>query len=251
MAGLDDPIIGIKEDFRSPQRKHREREEFWIEIEEQRKAVEDGTLSCTRCDRPFARQDGQFSVSYILSHIPDGTCGKVPFCRECSFEVLGGWDGVYPEDADSWGLDEGCDVCQPILAEEGKRVDKASQRRTLLMPESYGSRLIQEPEQRPQQYVVGDRSVRRDELQSILMMFKYILVTVVPPTSEAKMMLREVDRIEKAVQHANNIRDWDWLEGMGESYVSEEDAPYDSKGDKFLCPKRWWPDLPPCPLTFI
>lgn len=158
---------------------------------------------------------------------------------------------MYPEDADSWGLDEQCDTCQPILTEQRDRMDKASRRRTLLMPESYGSRLVQEPEQRPQEYMVGDRSVSRDELQSILMMFKYILTTMAPPVAQTKIMLEEVDRIGKAVQYANNISDWDWLEGIGESYVSEDDAPYDSKGDKFLFPKRWWPTLPPCPLIII
>lgn len=75
MASLDDPVIGIREDFRSSTRQHREREEFWAEVEERRKAVEDGTLRCVHCDGPFAGQEGQFSVSYILTHRPDGACG--------------------------------------------------------------------------------------------------------------------------------------------------------------------------------
>ena len=158
---------------------------------------------------------------------------------------------MYPDDSGSWGLDEECTVCQPILAEQAKQMDEASRRRSVWMPESYGNRLVQEPERRQQEYIVGNRTVSRNELQSVLMMFKYVLVTVLPNRSDANRMLNQVDRIKKAVLYANNILDWDWLEGIGESYVPSHDTPDVSKCDKFLHPKRRWLVLPPCPLTMV
>ena len=119
------------------------------------------------------------------------------------------------------------------------------------MPESYGRRLVQEPERRSQEYIVGDRTVRRDELQSILKMYEYILVGVAPEGPLTEIMLKEVNRIDRAVQNANNISDWDWLEGIGESYLTEYEVPSEFKGDKLLYPKRWWPELPPCPLRIV
>ncbi len=251
MASLDDPKVGIKEDFRSPERQCREREAFWAEVNERGQDVADGKLHCARCGEPFTGDGGGFSVSFTLTHRPDGGCGEVPFCQQCNFAIGGGWDGVYPDDADSWGLDGECPACQPILAEQEKHWDEATRRRSLRMPESYGSRLVQEPERRQQEYIVGDQPISRTELQSVLIMFKYILGRVLQTHPKTGMMLREVNKIESAVLYANNIHDWDWLEGIGESYVSDHDAPDVSKGDKFLYPKWWWPVLPPCPLTIV
>ena len=188
---------------------------------------------------------------FIYTHRPDGGCGEVPFCQQCDFAIRSGWDGVYPDDADSWALDEECPACQPILAEQAKQLHETSRLRSLWMPEPYGSRLVQEPERRQQEYIVGDQPISRTEVQSVLIMFKYILGGVLQTHPKTGMMLREVNKIESAVLYANNIHDWDWLEGIRESYVSDHDAPDVSKGDKFLYPKWWWPVLPPCPLTIV
>ena len=83
------------------------------------------------------------------------------------------------------------------------------------------------------------------------MMFKFVLTKMLPADQDSRIMLNEVERIEKAVQYANNVSDWDWFEGVGESYVPEGDSPDGSIGDRFLYPKRWWHTLPPCPLTLI
>ena len=249
MAVLEDPSVGIREDFRSPERQRRERDEFWAEVSATRQAVNDGTLLCTRCNEPFTSDGKSYSASYIQIQDPGGSCGEIPFCRDCGFAVAGGWEGEYPDDADFWRLDEECVHCQPILAEYMKQLDEAQSRRSVLMSEPYGSRLVVEPQRRRQEYIVGSRTVSRGELQSVLMMFKFVLLKVLPPDQEARMMLKEVERIEKAVQYANNVTDWDWLEGIGESYVPKDDVPDDSIGDKFLYPKRWWPELPPCPIT--
>ena len=79
MASLDDPIVGIREDFRSPERQRREREAFWAEFKRRRQDVADGKLRCARCDKPFVVEDGGYSLSFIQTHRLDGGCGKVPF----------------------------------------------------------------------------------------------------------------------------------------------------------------------------
>ena len=251
IAKSEDPSVGIREDFRSPERQRREREEFWNEVRASHQAVDDGALRCARCSEPFVSEGERYSVSYIETHDPGGSCGEVPFCRDCSFAIGGGWDGVYPGDADLWGLDEECVDCKPFLAEHKKRLDESQSRRSVLMSEPYGSRLVVEPQRRRQEYIVGSRTVSRGELQSVLMMFKFVLTKMLPADQDSRIMLNEVERIEKAVQYANNVSDWDWFEGVGESYVPEGDSSDGSIGDRFLYPKRWWHTLPPCPLTLI
>ena len=254
IADLGDPIVGIKEDFRSPERQCRELETMLADSEKRRQDVADGKLRCARCDEPFTIKDGELLVSYIFTHLQYGGCGKAPFCDECFFAIQWGWDGVYPDDAASWGLNEDCPKCQPILNEQNKRVDKSSQKRSVSMPAPYGRRLVWEPEKRTQSYIVGDRTVSRDELQSVLMMFEYFLSIVVaeyPENVEARLMTEQVNKIGQAIQFANGIRDWDWLEGIGESYVPGVES--QSTGDKFLYPKRWpgWQEFPQFPLKIV
>lgn len=251
MARLDDPIVGIREDFRSPVRKRREEEAFWSDFEARRQDVAAGRLRCTRCNKPFMKQDDGFAVSYIYIHRPTEGCGRVPFCQECEFAIRGGWHGVFPDDASSWGLDDECAACLSILADQEKEWTSIERLRTLSMPESYGTRLVQEPRRRHQEYIVGNRTVSRSELQSVLVMFQYILVRFLPMGRYAGRMLEELISIEKAVLYANRIFDWDWLEGIGESYVPTHDSPDMSRGDKFLFPRRWWTELPPCPLAIV
>ena len=200
LESLDDPVVGIKEDFRSPERQRQEREASWAEWKERRQDVSDGKFRCARCDKPFTIQDGGFSLQFIQTHRPDGGCGEVPFCQECGFAVGGGWDGVYPDDAGSWGLDEECPACQPILADHARISDEVKRRRTLSMPAPYGRRLVHEPDRRQQSYIVGDKTVSRSELQSVLMMFKYVLDKVLPTHPHVHIMRNEVDKIGNAVQ---------------------------------------------------
>ena len=251
LATLDDPIVGIREDFRSPYRQRKEREALCKEFEQQRRDVAGGKLRCVRCDRPFAGTGDGYSVSYIYTHRPDGDCGQVPFCDDCLSAVWQVREDEVTEDASSWSLNEDCAACQIVLSKHLPKVDELQQRKGVWMPEPYGRRLVQEPERRVQQYVVGNRTVSRRDLQSVLMMFKYVLVKVLPADPRSRSMLRELNRINRAIQYANNIVDWDWLDGIGESYVPEYETPDDAEGDKYLYPRRWWPDLPPCPLTII
>ncbi len=257
---LDDPVVGVKEDFRSPQRQRREWEAWDAGFEAMRQEAVAGTLRCIRCDRSLATEDSGFSVTHIDIHKPDDGCGQVPFCQECEFRLRGGWDGVYPDDVASWELEEDCPSCQIILAEQAKRIEQlekgASRRRSVEMPESYGSRLVHEPERRQQSYIVGNQTVSRGELLSVLYMFHYILAEILKtyPKDPKAVMFREiVSGVVNTVQYTNNMYDWDWLEGIGEGYISEHDDPDNSKGDKHLWPKRWpgWQQLPPCPLLWI
>lgn len=254
IAALDNPLVGIKEDFRSPQRQRRELENMLSDSEKRRQDVADGKVRCARCDEPFTINGNGLRVQYISTHLQCGGCGKAPFCDKCFFAIRGGWGGVFPEDAASWGLKEDCPECQPVLNEQKKTLDESSQIRSVWMPASYGIRLVQEPPKRTQSYIVGDRTVSRNELHSILLMFEYILGVTskeYPNHSEARLMAREVKKIGYAIQFANGIRDWDWLEGIGEGYIPETDSPF--VGDKFLYPKRWpvWQEFPRCPLEIV
>ena len=251
MESLDNPAVGIREDFRSPECQRKERQEFWREVEQRERDVSEGNLRCARCDKPFTCGPDGFFLSFMDTHKQEGGCGTVPFCGQCNFDVMGGREGVYPDDADSWGLDQECTECQLILSEHTKRMDKVSYRRVVSMPEPYGSRLVHEPERHPQEYIVGKQTVSRGEMQTVLMMFRFWLYKVLPNQPNLGLVLSEVDRILNSVQFANNIRDWDWLEGIGESYVSEDDAPDYAGGDRFLYPRRLWPEVLPCPLDFI
>ena len=258
MEGSDDPKLGIREDFRSPERQRREFEAWHSEFEAMREKAATGTLRCTRCDESLAGDDGGFSATMINIHKADGSCGQVTLCRQCEFSLRGGWDGAYPFDVDSWMLDEDCQFCKKILSEQAKRLEeqeeKAGQRRSVEMPEPYGTRLVQEPERRQQAYMVGNRTVSRDELLSILYMMDYVLAVMLkthPKHTRTVLWRKDVHRVANAVLYANNMYDWDWLKGIGESYVYESDATDGSKGDKFLYPKRWGGgEVPPCPLLW-
>lgn len=158
---------------------------------------------------------------------------------------------MYPEDADSWGLDSSCERCQPIIAEQRQSLALAQWTRSVEMPEDYGRRPVAEPQTRQQGYLVGEQTVSRSELQAVLMLLEYVLVCWLPPAERTALMLEEVQRINRAVLYANSDLGRDWLEGVGESYIPERDVPDDSIGDKFLWPKRWWSELPPCPLAVV
>ena len=259
MAILDDPVVGITDDWTASSRDWHTRlqdeahEEFNERFAWLREAIREGRLSCTRCGKPFELTDGGtgFHASFIESHRPDGECGQVPMCRACDFALRGGWHGEYPDDAGCWGLDTDCADCRPLIAEQAQRLDDAQRTRSVEMPEPYGRRVVTEPQRRPQGYVVGDQTVSRSELQAVLMLFKYVLTCWLPPTDRYVRMLEEVDRVNMAALYANNDLNWDWLEGVGESYIAESDVPYNSLRDKFLYPNRWWKELPPCPLAII
>ena len=83
------------------------------------------------------------------------------------------------------------------------------------------------------------------------MMFQLVLIRMLPDWKYSGAMQKEIVKIEAAVLYANSIRDLGWLDGIGERYVSERDHPDTLGGDKYLYPKQWWKDLPPCPLTIV
>ena len=249
IASLEDPKIGIREDFRSSERQQREKDARWAEAERKRQEAAEGRLRCIRCDEPFTiDEDGNLGTSFIITHRSEGICGEVPFCRECSFAITGGWDESYPDDADIWGLEENCPACQPFIEEQSKIHDTMALQRSLEMPGNGFRFVVYEPQRRTQSYIMGNQTVSRSELQSVLMMFQYFL-SGIQKYPDIRWMMREVQEINDAVLFANNIRARDWLEGVGESFVAG--SLNNSTGDKFLYPKRWLRELPPCPLVFL
>lgn len=235
-------IIGVREDFRSPERKQREFEEFWKESEERRQAVAAGEVRCARCDKPFGVADGGYSISYLSTHRPDGGCAEIPFCDECNFAILGGRDGVFPDDAPMWGrLNQDCPECQRVIDQLGE-MDAAPQLRHVEMPEPYGSRWVWEPEKRTQEFIVGDRSVTKSEFLATVMTFKHLAHCVWelslsegrPFPANLRVLLESLDEMEGAVLYPNNITDWDWREGAGDTFISDREARGHHKGDRFF-----------------
>ena len=252
MASLEEPVVGIQEDFRSAERKRKDSEVFSKKFDDLKESITEGNVICARCSKPFIADDEGFRVSEIVTHRPDGSCGQVFFCDKCDLSIRGGWDGNFPEDAALWGLKEGCPTCEPLIAEETRLWESLPFPRSVEMPAPYGSRLVNEPQRRVQQYIVGNRTVSRDELQSVLMMFQYVLVNLLPATSSLRMMGDHISLINRSILFANGVTDWDWLEGIGDSYVPEYLAPDDHTGDRMFNPKLYWPEFPPaCPLMLL
>ena len=115
---------------------------------------------------------------------------------------------------------------------------------TLTMPGDKFSRLVSPPRPRTQQYVVGEKTVSKEELQAIAMRFKVGLQGAAEDlgmTSD-RMVIRMIENLEevmKSVLYSNNILEWDWSEAVGESYLPEFMDTGKIQGDKFCYPKRW------------
>ena len=119
MRRTEHPVISIREHMRSPERKQREFEARWAEMEAEREAVAAGDVHSARCDNVFTLMEGSgMSLSYLTIHQPEGQCGAVPFCDDCFFQVMGGHDRTFPEDAARWGLNNDCPKCQDFLVQE-------------------------------------------------------------------------------------------------------------------------------------
>ena len=250
------PVIGIREDLRSPKRKQREFEAHWAEMEARREAVADGDVHCIRCDKVFTlSSDGGMSLSYLAIHQPDSQCGTVPFCNECSFQVMGGWDGTFPDDAAKWRLNDDCPQCQYFLAQEASYA--GPKRASVEMPASYGVLWVNEPEKRVQEFRVGDHTVNREELLAVVTMFRWYIDRMDDPQAEGRiprsiyLFSRELDEIVNAMLFTNNILDWDWREGIGDSYISDAQAQGYEKGDRLVPLKAFMEEIPPCPLSII
>ena len=232
--------IGIREDMRSDARKQREWEQRFAEMEADRDAVARGEIRCSRCNGELTRPEGNgYSFSYHSIHRPDGLCGMVPLCDPCSFAIMGGLDGVRTDDAGMWFPQAECPTCAAIEAEEMSDFYAAPRRESLEMPASFGIRLVQEPEKRVQQYEVADRTVNREELLSVVMMLRWCIELVRDTHPENRlprtlwMLSRELDDVVNAVMFTNNIVDWNWRDGVGDSYISDAEARGYDRGDRW------------------
>ena len=250
--------IGIREDMRSEARKQREFEQLWAEIEADRDAVAAGEIRCSRCDREFTSPEGSgYSFAYHPVHRPDGQCGMVSLCDDCSFIVRGGWEGVKPDGAAMWFPQAECQMCEAIEGEEMRDWYAAPRRESLEMPAPFGIRWVQEPEKRVQQYEVADRTVNPEELLTIVMMVKWCigLVRDVSPENRLPrclwMLSKELDDMVNAVSFTNNILEWNWREGVGDSYISDAEERGYNRSDRWVPLKLFMAEIPPCPLQVI
>ena len=64
-------------------------------------------------------------------------------------------------------------------------------------------------------------------------------------------LLRELDEIAGAVLFPNNISDWDWKEGVGDSYVSQDETVGYDKKDRLISLKWFMREVPPFPLEIL
>ena len=121
-------------------------------------------------------------------------------------------------------------------------MDAAPQLRHVEMPEPYGSRWVWEPEKRTQEFIVGDRSVTKSEFLATVMTFRHLAHCVWelslsegrPFPADLRVLLERLDEMEGAVLYPNNITDWDWREGVGDTFISDREARGHHKGDRFF-----------------
>ena len=223
----DDPRIGVREDFRSDDRKLRE----WQQLERRWERIEQGVISgelkCSRCGADFEHDEKHTSFSQTWKHKPRGeTCGLVPFCDKCSLEVRGGWNREFPPDAEEWAVNKACPDCEAYMSRQFPTLGEPPPP-TLTMPGDKFSRLVSPPRPRTQQYVVGEKKLSlKKKLQAIAMRFKVGLQGAAEDlgmTSD-RMVIRMIENLEevmKSVLYSNNILEWDWSEAVGESYLPE------------------------------
>ena len=251
MAGVEDPVIGVMRDFRRPERQAAARQAFRDEMTDRIQAVKDGRVFCVECGRLFISEGDAVSLSNLEVHNPEGECGWVPVCDDCLHSFL--FQGAEARSGIR-DLDPECADCAPHLADRAKRTKEAERTahlRTIEQNEGRYTRLLHEPDWgRPQSYVVGERTVRKEAMQAILMAFRLIFYLPQQPSDMAHVVRQEAESVLAEVNHPNNIRDWDWLEGIGESYQHRYMNSGDS-GDRFLYPRRLWGgptgDFPPDP----
>ena len=250
--------IGIREDMRSQARKQRESEQWLAEFEASWEAVRSGEVYCARCSNSLMRADENgFSATYASVHRADEQCGTVLLCNDCSFTIMGGWTGTQPDDAAEWLPLAGCPACETIHDEEMRDFYAAPPRDTVEMPASYGVRLVQEPEERVQQYEVADRTVNREELLAVVMMVQWCISLIRDTGPQDRfprllwMLTKELDGVVNAVMFTNNILDWKWREGVGDSYITEDEAQAYHSGDRWVPLKAFMAEIPPFPLTII
>ena len=130
-------------------------------------------------------------------------------------------------------------------------------RESLEMPTSFGVRWVQEPEKRVQQYEVADRTVNREELLAVVMMVNWCIELVRDTHPENRlphnlwMLSQELDTVVNAVSLTNNILDWNWREGVGDSYISDTEERGYNTGDRWVPLKMFMAEIPPFPLQVI
>ena len=250
--------VGVREDFRSQARKEQEIEDFLASFDADMDALKTREVYCDRCGGDLAGlMEGSYGSVRMIVHRPEGQCGWSTLCDGCWMELMGGMTGNRLPELSEWSQMQGCPECEALEAEEMKDFFAAPERRALKMPESYGVRLVHEPEKRVQQYEVADRTVAKEDLLAVLMMLKWWIRWVDGQFPDYNMLrrlyplLRELDEIAGAVLLPNNISDWDWKEGVGDSYVSQDETVGYDKQDRLISLKWFMREVPPFPLEIL
>ena len=195
LSTTDDAKVGIIEDFRTEKQKERDWNDFREETKQSRALAEKG---CSRCKRSLMDESGGYGYAAIKVHRVDGNCqNAVALCMQCEFEIRGGWNGEYPEDAEKWMLSDECEACIQIYTSQLENLEEIQKvdRRHLLMPTHYGSRMVHEPRSKQQRYTVAETTVNRQELLCILAMIKFVATW--PPVNthpNMKMFRHEVEK---------------------------------------------------------
>ena len=243
--------LGIREDFRTEGEKEAEWTKLAEKWQEIRRLAEQG---CTRCGNQLVTESG-YAFAQIVRHSEQGECGApVPLCQECDFAVRGGWTGEFPDDHEEWKLQENCETCLRIYREqqeEAQQIETTSGR-SLWMPDRYGSRIVSEPRERTQQFLAGEKAIGKQELLCSLATIRLIATSILSPGQQGwEPLLFMVEQAMNGVMHPNEIEGWDWLEGMGESYIPDGEGEM-PLGDKFVNLKQFWGQMPPSfPLDFL
>ena len=250
--------IGIREDMRTDARKQREYEEWMERFEADMSALKDKEVYCARCGGDFAGlAEGSYSSAGMFVHRPGGRCGEVSLCDGCWMELMGGMTGIRSEELAEWSPMPGCPECEAVEVEEMKDFYVMPKRRVLEMPERYGVRWVHEPEKRVQQYEVAGRTVTKEQLLAVVMMLRWYaflgkeMYPDRPLPRRMYQLLRELDEISGAVLFKNNIYDWDWEEGVGDSYVSRSESSGYDKRDRLISLKWFMETVPPFPLPVL
>ena len=116
-----------------------------------RREIQQQHVFCARCKRPNRLLDGGKGFSYSLTfvHDPNGNCRERHLCDKCEWEVRGGSNGDFAEDAPFWMPSENCPNCQ-------------SHERKIL------AQWYEASKSGPIGYIVDNRTVSHDEFCALL-----------------------------------------------------------------------------------
>ena len=220
---LDDGFLRVVKDWRGSldrhdQRRHDDLVSMQNRFAGLRREIEQQHVFCARCKRPNRLLDGGtgFSYSLIFTHDPNGNCRERHLCEKCEWEIRGGFDGDFAEDAPLWLPDDDCPKCQRHERDVLTQWVEASK---------FG----------PIGYVVDNRTVTRTEFCALLALIE------LSATAGAELLAKEVNAIH-AERYLHDV-----LGGIEYLQDAVRRGPEDRNDTAFRPARRF--GLPPCPLV--